>query len=151
VLSALVHSPLGAYALLDTHFHDYSNDAQGGARRNNIQALTSVVRWIDQNWRVPIVVVGDFNIDSRAAHQLTPSVETVLYRELISVRMAPGSFWFDVNARAHAPMPLATQNGGGRAIDHHLLSRSSGTSAHTFRTFVAGSDHQLALSQWERA
>jgi hypothetical protein len=151
VLSALVQGPLGTYALLDTHFHDYSNDAQGGARRNNLQALASVVRWIDENWRVPIVLVGDFNIDSRAAHQVAPSVETVLYRELISVRKAPGAFWFDINARAHAPMPVETQNGGGRAIDHHLLSQSAGTSQHTFQTFAAGSDHRLALSQWERA
>jgi hypothetical protein len=150
VLAALVQGPLGTYALLDTHFHDYSNDALGGARRNNIQALASVVRWIDESWRVPLVVVGDFNIDSRVAHQVTPTVEGVLYRELIGVRKAPGSFWFDVNARAHAPMPIATQNGGGRAIDHHLLSTGAGTSGHTFQTFPSGSDHQLALSQWEK-
>lgn len=150
VLSALVHGPLGTYALLNTHFHDYSNDGLGGARRNNVQALASVVRWIDDNWRVPIVLVGDFNIDARLAHQVEPNVETMLYRSLITVRKAPGSFWFDMNARSHAPTPLVTQNGGTRAIDHHLLSTSARTSAHRFETFVAGSDHRLTKSTWER-
>jgi hypothetical protein len=151
VLCALVQSEQGTYALCNTHFHDYSNDQLGGARRNNIQALASVVRWIDDHWRVPIVLVGDFNIDARLAHQLEPNIETVLYRSLITVRKAPGAFWFDVNARTHAPLPLVTQNGGTRAIDHHLLSQSARTSGHTFQTFVAGSDHRLVLSSWESA
>jgi hypothetical protein len=150
ILSALVQTAAGKYALLDTHFHDYSNDAFGGARRNNVQALASVVRWIDAHWRAPIVLVGDFNIDARAAHQVSPTVEGVLYRELVTVRKAPGAFWFDVNARVNAPMPVVTQNGGPCAIDHHLLSQAAGTSAHTFRTFVAGSDHQLTVSSWTR-
>jgi hypothetical protein len=149
VLSALVRSDLGTYALLTTHFHDYSNDALGGARRNNIQALASVVRWIDDNWRVPIVLVGDFNIDARRAHLTQPSVETVLYRQLITVRKAAGAFWFDVNARVNAPTPIITQNGGSHAIDHHLLSQSASTSNHRFETFVAGSDHQLIKSSWD--
>jgi len=151
VLSALVRSEFGTHAFLTTHFHDFSNDALGGARRNNIQALASVVRWIDDNWRAPIVLVGDFNIDARLAHLAQPSVETVLYRELITVRKAPGSFWFDVNANVHAPTPALTQNGGTRAIDHHLLSQSQGTAGHSFETFVAGSDHQLIKSSWESA
>lgn len=149
VLSALVHGVGGRYALLNTHFHDYSNDRLGGARRNNIQALASVVRWIDDNWRVPIVLIGDFNIDARLAHRVEPNVETVLYRSLITVRKAPGSFWLDVNARAHTPMPIVTQNGGARAIDHHLLSHGAGTSGHRFDAFVAGSDHLLTKSTWE--
>jgi endonuclease/exonuclease/phosphatase family metal-dependent hydrolase len=134
---------------LTTHFHDYSNDGFGGARRNNIQALASVVRWIDQFWRLPILLVGDFNIDGRLAHQVEPSVETVLYRELLQFRKAPGRFWFDVNANVNRPMPRTTQNGGSRAIDHVLLSSAAGTSAHAFDAIPAGSDHCLIRASWD--
>jgi hypothetical protein len=151
ILSALIRSPLGSFALLTTHFHDFSNDSLGSARRNNIQTLASVVRWIDDHWRVPVVLVGDFNIDARLAHQIEPNVDTVLYRELICVRKAPGNFWFDINARVNAPNPVGTQNVGSHAIDHHLLSESVSTSGHQFQTFVAGSDHRLIKSSWDIA
>jgi endonuclease/exonuclease/phosphatase family metal-dependent hydrolase len=149
VLAALLDSgETRPYAILTTHFHDYSNDAFGGARRNNLQALASVVRWIDENWAVPIVVTGDFNIDARQAHEQEPSIETVLYKELVILRKPPGHWWLDVNATVNAPMPKRTQREGERAIDYILLSEPKLASQLSFDCASCGSDHQLVTSSW---
>lgn len=154
ILAALVAPEnLAPHAILTTHFHDYSNDPLGGARRNNIETLANVVHWIDDNWHAPIIVVGDFNIDSISAHAVEPSVDTMLYRALLTVRKSGGAWWFDVNARANAPRPVNTMNRTSnlKAIDLHLLSSGEGTSFHTFEPFPCGSDHQLVRSSWEVA
>jgi Endonuclease/Exonuclease/phosphatase family len=146
---------LPARAIVSTHFHDLSNDAYGGARQNHLEQLSSVVNWINANWRVSTVVIGDFNIDSRAAYlDPQPTVEKVLYNKLVSTAMSGGSFWYDVNANANAFEPLPTQSDAAGAIDIHLLSDSAGKSNIQFDRFrfesngVAFSDHQMVRSSW---
>ena len=142
-------------AIVNTHFHDFSNDDYGGARQNHLEQLASVIKYIDVYWRVPTIVVGDFNIDSRIAYRAgDPTVERVLYSRLVSIGKPVGSSWFDVNARCNALVPLPTQSDADGAIDIHLVSDGKPEDGLAFDRFrfdsggVAFSDHQMVTTSW---
>ena len=147
---------LSPRAMICTHFHDFSNDKFGGARRNNLEQLASVVKWIDLNWRVPVAIVGDFNIDSRDAYlNKHPTIDHSLYKALVSTAKPSGAFWCDMNAQLGAFKPVPTQSDANGAIDMHLLSSRAGMSKLAFERFrfadhrgVAYSDHQMLRSSW---
>jgi len=160
MLAARVIPPgRGARAIVNTHFHDFSNDAFGGARRNHLEQLASTLKWIQTNWRVPIVLIGDFNIDSRAAYTTTqPTIETVLYRKLASIAKRAGAWWHDVNAHANQFKPVPTQASQNGAIDLHLLSDAANKAGLRFDSLVVAqqtkppfSDHRLTVSSWSEA
>ena len=145
-------------AIVNTHFHDISNDTYGGARQNHLEQLASVVKYIDVYWRVPTIIVGDFNIDSRAAYrQGNPTVERVLYNRLVSLGKPAGTFWFDVNARCNGLTPLPTQSDADGAIDIHLVPDGQPKKNYQFERFrfanggPAFSDHQLIVTSWSDA
>ena len=146
-------------AIICTHFHDFSNDAGGGARRVNLEQLAGTVNWINQHWRVPIVIVGDFNIDARDAYlNNQPTINHTLYRKLTQLGKPPGQFWHDMNAQFNAFKPEPTQSDEDGAIDIQLLSGPAGKSNLHFERFrffrdtdpqqVAFSDHRLVCSTW---
>jgi len=149
VLAALVRTPgQPRRAVVATHFHDYSNDAWGRARNNNLDVLSSSVSWIKKNWKVPIVLLGDFNINSKAAYAHAHDAYHRLYSRLVRLTMARDAAWWDVNARFTALQPMAT-HGNGKAIDHHLGSDPGVAAVPMFQALPgAGSDHLLTISQW---
>lgn len=146
-------------AIVNTHFHDISNDTYGGARQNHLEQLASVVKYIEVYWRVPTIIVGDFNIDARAAYSAgDPTVERVLYNRLVTTRKPAGSFWFDVNARCNDLKPLPTQSDADGAIDIHLMADGTVEKDFQFERFrfasddgAAFSDHQLLVTSWSSA
>lgn len=149
---------LSRRALVNTHFHDYSNDEYGGARRTNIEQVAETVRWIDEHWRVPCTLVGDFNIDARGSYlDPEPTIDRTLYRNLLTVRKSKGRFWYDVNAQVHQRSPISTQANGRHAIDLHLLSNTEGKSDFAFVGYVFEreggllSDHKLVCSSWSES
>jgi hypothetical protein len=155
IAAHVVPPGLSARAIVNTHFHDFSNDEYGGARQNHIEQLASVVNWINANWRVPIMLIGDFNIDSRSVYLAPqPTVETVLYNKLVSIGKSGGNFWYDVNANVNGFQPIPTQSDAEGAIDLHLLWDDAGRSDVRFDRFrfeaggPAFSDHRLVVSTW---
>lgn len=161
VLAALVETPgQPRRAIVGTHLHDYSNDAWGRARNNNLDVLASALGWIRDNWRVPAIVLGDFNIDSRAAYHKTDETHRRLYLRLVRLTLSGNAAWWDANARFTSFNPMATHDGGG-AIDHHLgvepqgvvplfqaLTRGTTGSTSNKNDGPGGSDHFLTISQW---
>ena len=146
-------------AIVNTHFHDISNDKYGGARQNHLEQLASVVKYIDIYWRVPTIIVGDFNIDSRAAYRDgNPTVERVLYNRLVTTGKPAGTFWFDVNAQCNGFKPVPTQSDVDGAIDIHLVSDGRPERNFQFERFrfaASGgpvfSDHRLIVTSWSDA
>ena len=156
-LLAVLFTPpgLSPRAVVNTHFHDYSNDAYGGARSTNIEQLAETVRWIEEHWRVPCTLIGDFNIDARRCY-MDPEhcIDRNLYRRLLTVRKSRNQFWFDVNVHFNKQQPVPTQANGTGAIDMHLLASADGKSEFEFVACAFGtagnylSDHKLVCSSW---
>lgn len=146
VLVALVSSPgQPKRALINTHLHDYSNDKFGKYRNSYIDVIISSVKWVLENWRVPVVMLGDFNIDSIHAYAKTDAVERACYQRLISAGLEPGKTFYDVNARVHQGKPIKTT--GSRAIDHHLIL-DAGLKKQSFASLsTPHSDHCLTVSE----
>jgi hypothetical protein len=133
-------------AVINTHMHDYSNDRFGQHRYAWLDTLVSCVHWIDKHWRVPTLVLGDFNIDSMTAYTRTSEPDFRCYSRLIRIGTPAGQTWYDVNARVNQGRPVKTNN--TRSIDHHLLKGERATGA-TFQSLeTPESDHRLTLSQW---
>lgn len=155
VLAVLVRQNGVRRAYVTTHLNNSSNDQAGGppsqsgrARAWQIEQLANDLRWIDRFWNAPVCVVGDFNIDSIRAIHNASSVERFLYARLLSAARAPGRYFCDVNARAHANQPLRTSVTEPTAIDLHLLDRMEGRTALAFNTYACDSDHFLTESHW---
>jgi hypothetical protein len=133
-------------ALVNTHMHDYSNDAFGQYRYSWIDTIVSCVQWIQRNWRVPIALLGDFNIDSIGAYAQTSDADRRCYSRLVRAGLPSGATWFDVNARTTGGNPIKTNS--TRAIDHHLIFGEATTGA-TFQSLeTSESDHRLTISEW---
>lgn len=147
ILAVLVRTPgQPKRAILNTHLHDYSNDGWGRARWVHLDTIASAVNWIRANWQVPVVLVGDFNIDSKRAYDRSDDVERTLYGRLVRIGLPTGDSWWDVNARANSLSPELTND--SRAIDHHLIWGETSSGA-TFSVLpTSESDHHLTLSAW---
>jgi endonuclease/exonuclease/phosphatase family metal-dependent hydrolase len=133
-------------AVINTHMHDYSNDRFGQHRYAWLDTLVSCVKWIDRNWSVPTVILGDFNINSMTAYTRTSEPDFRCYARLIRVGLTGTATWYDVNARVNQGQPVKTN--ATRSIDHHLVKGETMTGA-TFQSLeTPASDHRLTISQW---
>jgi endonuclease/exonuclease/phosphatase family metal-dependent hydrolase len=152
VLAALVVKDGVRRAFLTTHLNNSENDPAGRARAWQIEQLASILRYVDRAWRAPVCLLGDFNIDARAALLHARSLERILYARLLAAGRAPGAFLWDVNTRERLPnAPLRTSVTHETTIDLHLLDRTAGRSGLAFSTHAADSDHFLTESRWNEA
>lgn len=110
-----------SFALATTHFNDSENDmVDGRARRANIETVRRMVEDVDN---LPIVLVGDFNINAAA----TTGLDRGLLGRLLD---AGGRQWLEAgieNARQNGlatPVPTVAQ--GRACIDLMLCSAPSG-------------------------
>ena len=146
VIGALVRHQGQRYALLNTHLHNSDNDHAGRARANQIDQLAAAVQRVTRKWRAPIILLGDFNVDAKAAYGRTDPVAINLFARLLRTGHTQGAHFFDLNGQAHDFQPLAT-NGEGKALDLHLLSGLS-PSGPQFDVSDQGSDHLLTIGSW---
>lgn len=147
VLCALVVTPgQKKRAVLNTHMHDYSNDRLGTARFAWLDTLISCVRWIQEHWRAPKVLLGDFNIDSIGAYDRSNQADFRCYQRLINIGMDGSDRWYDVNARVHKGKPIKTN--ATVAIDHHLLGGETVGPAKFASLETPHSDHRLTISEF---
>ncbi|HMI92640.1 MAG TPA: hypothetical protein VK509_14795 [Polyangiales bacterium] len=149
LLCALVRRGGERRAFIATHFHNGSSDRFGGARAHQVEQLASAVKWIDANWRAPIAILGDFNIDSLAAYKSTSDVERTLYSRLAVAGRSRDRPHFDVNAQCNGFMPIATSTDGKKTLDKVLLSAAPKNGSASFKTSDHHSDHHLIWAQWE--
>jgi len=116
LLCALVRRGGERRAFIATHFHNAASDRFGGARAHQVEQLANAVKWIDANWRAPITMLGDFNIDSLAAYKSASDVERTLYSRLALAGRSRDRPHFDVNAQCNGFVPRATSTESPPAI-----------------------------------
>lgn len=149
LLAALVVDDGVRRAFVTTHLNNSSNDRLGYARAWQIEQIANDLRWIDRHWRAPVTLLGDFNIDAIRALVAAASLDRILYARLLAAGRAPGTFFWDVNARERLPNPATpTSMQHPTAIDMHLLDRTDGRTGLSFSTHDAGGDHFLTESVW---
>jgi endonuclease/exonuclease/phosphatase family metal-dependent hydrolase len=126
--------------VVSTHFCDCDNDrVDGRARSGNIHTIASVIEGQDS----PIIVLGDFNIDSRARSGL----DVGLMQELMQM---DSRSWIELghkNAEAQGmARPLPTLESGTQTLDH-VLCTCDDPMALSLVSYEAinpfGSDHRL--------
>ncbi|MBX3125691.1 MAG: hypothetical protein KF718_03205 [Polyangiaceae bacterium] len=147
VLAALLAVPgEPRRAIVNTHMHDYSNDRFGSYRWSWLDTIVSCVQWINRNWNVRTLLLGDFNIDSIEAYRDSASANYRLYARLIRIGMGDGARWYDVNARVNAGSPVRTTR--SVCIDHHLVAGETPAGASFAAHQTPASDHYLTVSRW---
>ncbi len=151
LLCALVRRGGERHAFIATHFHNAGSDRFGGARAHQVEQLANAVKWIDANWRAPIALLGDFNIDSLAAYKSTSDIERTLYSRLAVAGRSRERPHFDVNAQCNGFVPLATSTDGNKTLDKVLLGAAPKRGSASFEISAHASDHQLICAQWEPA
>jgi endonuclease/exonuclease/phosphatase family metal-dependent hydrolase len=107
------------FILAVTHFHDSANDkVDGRARKANIK---TVGQGLAGSSHLPVVLVGDFNIDARARG--TGKLDDTLFKELMKTRnrrwLEAGQEFARLNGFAQPP---PTVSSGGARIDFMLAS-----------------------------
>lgn len=133
-------------AVINTHMHDYSNDRFGQYRYAWLDTVASCVKWIATHWRVPMILLGDFNICSHGAYTRISEPDFRCYARLVRIGLPNSQLWYDVNARANQGRPVKTNS--SRSIDHHFVHGESVKQA-TFQSLeTSASDHRLTLSAW---
>jgi hypothetical protein len=137
-----------SFALATTHFNDSENDmVDGRARRANID---TVRRMVEDVGDLPIVLVGDFNINAAAKSGL----DVGLFGRLLT---AGGRSWVEAgmeNARQNGlAVPVPTVAGGRACIDFLLGSAPNGRVRLAAGTYQARdpfkSDHRLVRATME--
>jgi hypothetical protein len=158
ILVARVRTNSMQRVIINTHLNNASNDRagndpndQGRARARQIEQIASHVRWVDANWRAPVILLGDFNINVRNAVANPGSADAFLYARLLSAGRARGTAWWDVHARLHLPRPPIPTTQDGKTLDLHLLDRTRGRTNFTFFATPCHSDHLLTESVWDEA
>jgi len=137
-----------SFALATTHFNDSDNDrVDGRARRANID---TVRRMVEDVGDLPIVLVGDFNINAAARAGL----DVGLFKRLLA---AGGRKWLEAgmeNARQNGlAIPVPTVANGRACIDLLLCSAPSGRVSLASGSYRAKdpfkSDHRLVRATME--
>jgi hypothetical protein len=137
-----------SFALATTHFNDSENDmVDGRARRANID---TVRRMVEDVGDLPIVLVGDFNINAAAKSGL----DVGLFERLLA---AGGRRWVEAgmeNARQNGlAIPVPTVAGGRACIDFLLGSAPNGRVRLAAGSYRARdpfkSDHRLVRATLE--
>jgi hypothetical protein len=137
-----------SFALATTHFNDSENDmVDGRARRANIETVRRMVQELGD---LPIVLVGDFNINAAARSGL----DVGLLQRLLA---AGGRTWLEAgieNARQNGlAVPVPTVHGGRSCIDFLLCSAPSGRVSLAAGSYRARdpfkSDHRLVRATME--
>ena len=136
------------FVVATTHFNDSENDAvDGRARLANIETVRNLV---EDAGDLPIVLVGDFNINAAARSGL----DLGLFRNLMA---AGGRQWVEAgaeNARQNnLAVPVPTVANGRACIDFMLGSAPSGRVSMAAGTYRARdlfqSDHRLVRATME--
>lgn len=155
LLVALVSAGNSQRVVITTHLNNSANDEAGDdpsdwgrVRAHQIDQIANNIKWINAHWRAPVLIIGDFNINSVDAIANRSSTNCRLYSRLLAAGRSPGNWWWDINANTHQMKPIPTVPNKTAAIDLHLLDKSPGNIGVSFTTYPADSDHLLTESQW---